>query len=268
MKGDLVLTRAIVLAGSLNNGRLKECSPATAEAFIRIGNKYMVQYVVEALKEAETIGDIILSGPKKDLEDIYKDRKGIYIVESGPTIISSLQNALDILDLQSDSRRVLVVTSDIPLITGPIIDAFLKRCLNEEGDVLYPIIPKSLNQFKYPDVERTYVKLRDGVYTGGNVFLVNPLIVKPCALKAAEVIKFRKEPLKLVRYIGFKYLFKYLLGLLSIQDAEERVSQLFNIKGKAIHISLPEIGVDVDKPSDLRLVERILVGYGKSSNLG
>jgi GTP:adenosylcobinamide-phosphate guanylyltransferase len=261
------LTRAIILAGSLNNGKLKECSSASAEALIRIGNKYMVEYVADALKEAEAIGDIVVSGPKEDLKEIFKDYQGLDIVDGGSTIIKSLLNALEFLD-SKDTSRILVVTSDIPLITGKIIDSFLEKCSGQDGDIIYPIVAKSLNQVKFPGVERTYVKLREGFYTGGNIFLVNPLIIKPCALKAEEVIKLRKEPLKLARYIGFRYLFKYLFGKLSIKDAEERVSQLFNIKGKAIPVSFPEIGVDVDKPSDLRLVENILGSYGKSSNLG
>ncbi|NLT94962.1 MAG: NTP transferase domain-containing protein [Clostridia bacterium] len=261
------MTRAIVLAGSLNNGALKECSSASTEAFIKIGKKYMVEYVVEALEEAEEVGQIVISGPKKELLDLFKEKRRLCIVEGGPTIIKSLLNALENLDVKDESR-ILIVTSDIPLITGSIIDDFLKRCSGEEGDVIYPIISKSLNQIKFPGVERTYVKLRDGIYTGGNIFLVNPRIIKPCALKAEEVVMLRKSPLKLANYIGFKYLFKYVFGRLSLKDAEERVFQLFNIKGKAIPISFPEIGVDVDKPSDLKLVESILIGYEENSNCG
>jgi len=261
------LTKAIVLAGSLNNGRLKECSPAPNEALIRIGNRHMIEYVVDALKEARRVHGIIISGPKELLKNFLREEDGLLLVESGPTIMRSLLNAVDVLDFSS-SDRILVVTSDIPLITGPIIDSFLEKCLEEEADLIYPIVAKSLNQVKFPGVKRTYVKLLEGIYTGGNIFLVNPQIIKPCARKAAELVELRKKPLKLVNYIGFSYFLKYIFRSLSIKDAEGRVSELFNIKGKAIPVAYPEIGVDVDKPSDLELVEKILGNYGESSNLG
>ena len=40
---------AVVLAGSTNNGPLKECSPVRHEALIPIGDKTMVEHVVDAL---------------------------------------------------------------------------------------------------------------------------------------------------------------------------------------------------------------------------
>ncbi|MGI6227138.1 MAG: nucleotidyltransferase family protein [Peptococcales bacterium] len=255
------MTKAIVLAGSLNNGRLKECSSAPNEALIKIDNKYMIEYVIEALQGAEKIDGILISGPKKHLQEIFKEGPGLQLVENGQTIIQSLENAVNILN--DKENRILVVTSDIPLITGGIIDSFLEKCQGLEEDIVYPIVAKILNQAKFPEVKRTYAKLQEGTYTGGNIFLINPEIVKPCANKAEEVVKLRKSPLKLVKYIGFTYFLKYITGNLSIKDVEERVSQLFNIKGKAIPVSFPEISVDVDKPSDLELVEN----YFKKSSV-
>jgi GTP:adenosylcobinamide-phosphate guanylyltransferase len=252
------LTRAIVLAGSPNNGRLKDCSSAPNEALIKIGNKFMVEYVVEALLVSQKIEKIIVVGPKLSLERIFQKKiKDLKIVESGETIIQSLLNAMDFIGNDLNSR-VLVVTSDIPLITGQIIDNFIEECINEEADIIYPIVSKSVNQAKFPGVKRTYVRLKEGVFTGGNIFLIKPSIIKPCAYYAEELVQLRKSPLKLLKYIGFEYFLKYLFRNLSIKDAELRISQLFNIKGKAISVSHPEIGVDVDKPSDLELVERVL----------
>ena len=46
---------------------------------------------------------------------------------------------------------------------------------------------------------------------------------------------------------------------MSIGDAEARVSELLNIQAKSMEVVHPEIGVDVDKPSDLELARKILV---------
>jgi len=249
---------AIVLAGSLNEGRLKECSNAPSEALIKIGDKCMIEYVVNALLDAERVGKIIIVGSKLELDVIYGSKENVIVVEGGKTIVQSLLNALDLIK-DIDLNHVLVVTSDIPLITGKIVDNFVERCSKEDADVVYPVVTKSLNEAKFPGVKRTYVKLREGVFTGGNLFIINPSIVRPCAQNAEELVSLRKSPLRLVNYIGLTYILKYMLRRLSIKDAEARVSQLFNIKGKAVSVPYPEIGIDVDKPSDLELVEKILI---------
>ncbi|MFZ7104738.1 MAG: NTP transferase domain-containing protein [Peptococcaceae bacterium] len=251
------MTKAIVLAGSSNNGRLQECSGETNEALIKIGNRCMVEYVVEALIQAQNVEEVIIAGPKEKLVRVFEQNIHIKVAESGTTIVQSLLNAVRLLDVNREDR-ILVVTSDIPLITGTIIDNFLVKASQEDADIIYPIVSETLNQEKFPGVKRTYVKLKEGIFTGGNVFLINPRIIGPCAKYAEELVKYRKSPFKLLQYIGFSYVFKYLLRRLSISDAQNRVGELFRIKGRAIIVSDPEIGVDVDKPSDLELVQRII----------
>lgn len=251
------MTKAIVLAGSSNEGSLKGYSSETSEALIKIGDKCMVEYVVEALMTATTVEKIIVVGPKERLAKVLTKSYDIQIAQGGTKIIDSLLNGLELLNSGED-EKILVVTSDIPLITGPIIDNFICRASKEEADVVYPLVAKSLNQAKFPGVKRTYVKLKEGIFTGGNLFLINPQIIKPCAKYAQELVSYRKSPLKLLNYIGLAYLFKYLTRELSLLDVQNRVGELFNIKGKAIIVNDPEIGVDIDKPSDLELVRGIL----------
>lgn len=249
---------AIVLAGSNNEGSLRECSDASNEALIKIGNKTMVEYVINALEDAKKIQRIVVVGPKGDLDKFYSGKSHIITVESGYSIINSLLKGIDILEEGEKATKVLVVTADIPLIRGQIIDEFIEQCISKEMDVIYPIVPKEQNEKKFPGVKRTYAKLKEGVFTGGNIFLINPNIVARCATLAEKIIELRKSPLKLVEFIGMSYIFKYILGILSIGDAEKRVSQILGIKAGAIIVSHPEIGVDVDKPSDLELATKVL----------
>lgn len=248
---------AIILAGSDNDGSLKECSDATSEALIKIGDKTMVEYVINALEEAKEIQKIVIVGPKEDLDKLYHNRPHIITVESGNSIINSLLQGINSLK-EDFAKQVLVVTADIPLITGQIIDDFLGLCRNKKRDVIYPIVSKEQNEKKFPGVKRTYAKLKEGVFTGGNIFIVNPNIVAQCATFAEKIIALRKSPFKLVEFIGLSYVLKYIFGRLSITDAEKRVSELLGIQVEAVIVPYPEIGVDVDKPSDLDLATKIL----------
>jgi hypothetical protein len=62
----------------------------------------------------------------------------------------------------------------------------------------------------------------------------------------------------LSRQIGLLFILKFLLKRLSLSEVELQFSKLLSIKGKAIVLDYPEIGIDVDKPSDLELVRKIL----------
>ncbi|MDS1030292.1 nucleotidyltransferase family protein [Bacillota bacterium LX-D] len=246
---------AIVLAGSPNQGPLKECSPAAHEALIPIGKRLMVDYVVEALKSSSNVNNIIIVGPV-ELEAYYKGQPGITLVEAGDDAVESLSKGLKRV---STPGHVLAVTSDIPLLTPEAIEAFMQKCAALNADLFYPIIPKKINDQRYPNVMRTYVTLKEGTFTGGNIFLFNPRIMPGSAAIGAELVKLRKSPFALCKQIGIIFIVKFLLKLLTIREVEARFSKLLKLKGRAVIIEYPEIGIDVDKPSDLELVYRALI---------
>jgi len=51
---------------------------------------------------------------------------------------------------------------------------------------------------------------------------------------------------------------------LSIKEIEERIEKILHFKGAAIVTPYAEIGIDVDKPSDLDLVERYIASTAQN----
>ncbi|GAW91652.1 nucleotidyltransferase family protein [Calderihabitans maritimus] len=248
---------AVVLAGNIGGSKLAECSETESEALIEIGNRFMVDYVVAALKKSSKIGRIIVVGPVVELTELYKEEPDITVVSPGKTAVETLKKGVRALNAEG---MVLVATCDIPLITAEAIDDFLSLCEKRPGaDLYYPIVAKESNEKQFPGVKRTYVKLKEGTFTGGNLFLVNSRIIEPCSAKAEEIVSLRKKPLALCRLIGPGFVLKFLLKRLSIKDAEEHFSKLLGIKGVGVISSYPEVGIDVDKPSDLELVRKVLI---------
>jgi hypothetical protein len=125
------------------------------------------------------------------------------------------------------------------------------------GDLYYPIISKSEVEKKYSSTRRTYVGLKDGVFTGGNLFLLNPDVYKKCVENGQKIIQLRKSPLGLCRLLGIGFVVKFLLRSLTLAEAERKVSQLLGmIDGVVVVSKYPEVGVDVDKPGDLELAKK------------
>ncbi|MFW6006945.1 MAG: NTP transferase domain-containing protein [bacterium] len=242
----------LILAGAKNEGPLKEYSSESYEALIKLGNKSMVEYVFNAVKASSHTNKIAIVGPKKKLEKSIGQKIEL-IVESGETMVENIQKGIEILNPQN---FVLIICSDIPLITEKVIDEFINACEEKEADIYYPIIPKKENNSKFPDVDRTYVRLAEGDFTGGNMALLKPEILNGGLEWLKKVIIWRKKPWKLSQLLGIKFIFKFVFGNLSLNEIEERVTEVLGYKGLGLIIKHPEVGFDIDKPSDLELMSR------------
>ncbi|NQS75731.1 MAG: NTP transferase domain-containing protein [Peptococcaceae bacterium] len=242
---------AVVLAGSPNNGPLRECSTVSHEALIPLGAKTMVEYVVDALLRARQVGRVLVIGPTEDLAGLPFDQR----TSTAPSQGGILENIGAGLNILSDAKRILLVTSDIPLLTPQAVDDFLELCEDMGGDLYFPVIEKMVVEEKFPAARRTYVKLKEGVFTGGNIFLLNPTVYKKCMENGGKIISLRKSPLALCRMLGVRFVIKFLMHLLTLKEAEEKVCRLLGgIKGVVVVSRYPEVGVDVDKPGDYELV--------------
>ncbi|MBM7866381.1 NTP transferase domain-containing protein [Heliobacterium gestii] len=278
---------ALVLAAGVNNGRLRSCHGVSMEALIPIGRRPMVDYVVQALRHCRAIDRIVIVGPEA-LSSYYSGDKRVSVVAGGEDPIDSLQRGLRALALLVDSQqtaeyggpsqqappvekaagaqspaaadRLLIVTGDLPLLTAQTVEAFLDACRPIEGDVFYPVVRREDCQRRYPGVRRTYVRLREGWVTGGNLFLVRPAVIPGAVARARQFVRLRKSPLALSRLLGGSFVIRFLLRQLTIAQVEARVSELFRLRGHCVLSTSPELAIDVDKPSDLELVRRCLTG--------
>lgn len=241
---------ALVLAGSPNNGTLKNTSREKYEALIKIGPCSMVTYVVNALKNSGQIGRILVVAPPAVKKVLSPE---VHWEASGQTMMENLQRGCALME-----RPFLLATCDIPLLTPGAVTGFLGLCGDNRDDLYFPLVPREAVEGKYPGAKRTYVKFKEGVFTGGNLFLINPRVVKHCLGIGRELIHLRKNPLALARRVGISLLFKLLLRVLTLKEVEERASRLLGIKGRSVICPYPEVGMDVDKPADLQLVRRVL----------
>jgi len=256
------MVNAVILAGDSNKGAVEQ--EVENKSLLEINQRPMVEYVVNALREADTVGKLSIVGPVDVLRPLLEDRVDFYFHDVG----SLFENARIGMEPFASDHRVLIVTSDIPMISGEAIDDFVQKSMETGCDLCYPIVDKQTNELKFPEAKRTYVKLKEGTFTGGNIFLVNPAIVDRCEKFALKLIEYRKKPWKTGRLLGLRFLIMLFAGILSIPRIESRFSEILNIKATAIISNYPELGNDVDKPSDIELVRRYMAairGYNRGA---
>jgi len=155
---------------------------------------------------------------------------------------------------------VLLTTADHALLTPEMIDHFCSEARKSGCDVVAGVARHELIAQAFPESKRTVTKLNDGGYCGCNLFA----FLTPQGRKAADfwrkVEQERKNPLRIIRIIGWTTVLRYLLGRLSLDQALQRLSKKMQLQVGVVRMPYARAAVDVDKLDDLLLVESILAG--------
>ncbi|MDF2875356.1 MAG: MobA-like transferase domain protein [Sporomusa sp.] len=241
---------AIILAGGENSEHLNRYTSQPYEAMIDIAGKPMIELVAGALAASSQVSRIFIAGPVQELAKCSFPEKAV-IVAGGQTIIETISLGMKAL---GHEKLTLVVTADIPLLTPAAIEDFLSQCAGVNAELYYPIVTRRDHERRFPGNRRTFVRLKEGTFTGGNIFLVDPKIVTQCMTVAEQIIANRKNPFKLCCLLGWTFVVQFILGTLRLKQVEKRAGEILGIKGAVIQSQYAELGIDVDKPSDLELV--------------
>lgn len=247
------MVECVILAGGLNE-ELTAAEEVPNKALLKIGPKEMVRYVLEAYSQVEEIKRIVLVGPV----DIFGFLQRDYALELVPEGDSLLANVLAANRFLQTDNPLLISTADIPLLSPAAVEDFLRQCSPYSEDFYYPIVTKEECEKKFPGVQRTFVSLREGVFTGGNIFLVNPQKIESSIPLVRQFLDHRKNPLKMVSLFGSGFVLRAVTKRLALPNLESRFSELLNVKARAVISNYAEISFDVDKPGDLDRVRRIL----------
>ncbi len=247
--------KAVVLAGSAEN-ELTVQEKVNNKSFIKLGEKTVIGYVLDALTQVKDITEILVVGPPKDLEKLQEFYSFTIVPEEG----SITDNIYAPYKAGLLKGYFLLVTGDIPLLTVKCVEDFISQCRPYTFDFYYSIIAKEVSEEKYPSIKRTYVPLKEGTFTGGNIFLGRAEILKETLPRAEALIDLRKSPVKIIMKLGVPFLIKFFLKSLTIKDLVKRLEDILGIEGKAVITEYPEIGTDLDKSRDLAFFREQLGG--------
>ncbi len=222
------------------------------KALLPILGRPMIDYVISALDLSQNLSKPYwLSGISKEFTD-----HNLLQAPSGEGPASSV-----ILSAETCIKPpFLITTCDHALLSSEIIDEFLQKSVQSGADFTVALAEREIIEKKYPNVRRTYLKFSDKTVSGCNLFFVRNE-------NGLEAIRFwsmaesdRKKPIKLAARVGFSLLLQYISGRLSLDNAFNNVSKRLEIKAKPIIIPFAQAAIDVDKPSDLKLVTQIIKG--------
>jgi len=221
-----------------------------------LAGRPVAAWVVAALRQLPGIERVVAVAPEG--AELDAD-----VVPAGGSIVDNFRRGARLLP----DDEILLAAGDAPLITGDALGRFVAACRHAGLAFGYPIVPRDACEAAFPGARRTYVHLRDGWFTGGNCFYLAPAAVAPALAWLERVYEARKKPLQLARLLGVGFVLRLALGRASVADAERLGQRLLGLPAGAVVCSAdPGIGVDVDKPADFRLAERVLLRDAADGN--
>jgi molybdopterin-guanine dinucleotide biosynthesis protein A len=237
---DLSGVTAVLLAGGDRGEALAAQIGVANKAHIPIGGRPMVYYVLSALRQSGVIAQIVHVGAcpatLRELVDA--------VVPSGERMVDSVALGLGAALAQRPSR-VLLATADIPWLTPQVVSDFVTQ--SPEADLVYPIIPAAVAEAQFPNQKRTYARIKEGRFTGGNLVLLRSSFAPRLIPLLDTLYRARKNPLALARLFGLDVIAELLLGRVALSKLEVRAGRILGGTVRAFESRDASLGADIDK---------------------
>jgi GTP:adenosylcobinamide-phosphate guanylyltransferase len=250
---------AIVMAGGIprEGDPLYEYTQGEAKALLEIAGKPMIQWVLDALNEAEKINQIVIIGLSPD-SDISSDKLAA-LVPNQDDMIENVRSGLNkVLEINPNARQALVVSSDIPAITPEAVDWAVSTVTDSDDDIYYNVISRQVMEKRFPESKRSYIRLKGIELCGADMNVISTRMASSDSDIWNRLANSRKNPIKQAALIGFDTLFLLIFRLVTLDEAAEKVTKKLNIRGRAIVCPHAEVGMDVDKPFQLEILRNDL----------
>lgn len=246
---------AMVLAGGIPKPgeNLYEFTQGGSKALIDISGKPMVQWVLDALSEAKSVGQVVVVGLDKTAGLSCK-KKLNYVPNQGGMLDNIRGGARKVSEINPKAGYVLIVSADIPTIKGEMVDWVSAQVKLDEDDALYNVVERSVMEKRFPDSRRTFTKLKDIEVCGGDLNPVSlPLILSHTG-PWEKISDARKSPLKMAMLVGIDTMILFLLRAMTLKQAEARASRNLGLRARVVACPYAELGMDVDKQHHLEIV--------------
>jgi GTP:adenosylcobinamide-phosphate guanylyltransferase len=248
------LDALVAAGGQLRRGDpLYDQAPDGFKALLPIGGKPMVQWVVDALAASPRVGKIVLVGLPDDAP-IRHPAIAARLPEQGSLFWNIRAGGEWILNNNPSAQLIISASGDLPAISPEMVNWVVDAAGRTEDDLYYVVIPKETMELSFPDSRRSFVHLRDCTMCGGD-FHVLRLSLLPNASFWEGMHAARKSILRMAALLGMDTLFLLVFRMLTLAEAQRRVSARIGIRGRAIVSPFAELGMDVDTPHQYDLVQ-------------
>jgi GTP:adenosylcobinamide-phosphate guanylyltransferase len=230
---------------------------APQKALIDVAGRPLVWWTVQALRECPLVGRIVVVGIDPALQvDLGEG------VECLPNLPDHMENVISgvnrLLAHRPDMEYGIIASGDVPMLRPETVSWLVNTCLADRYDFYYPIVQDQVMEVQFPGAGRSYVRVREGRFCGGDIFVFRTVVLQANLALARRLMAARKNPLRQASMFGWKALVKVVLGRLTIAEGEKVASRLLGCRARVIISPHADLGMDVDKPHQLEMARRLL----------
>lgn len=226
------------------------------KALIAIRGEPMVRRPLRALLGSQYVGGVsVLSQAPERMGAVIPPSPRVNFAPSQGTIAETL---LRLCDDPATQWPLLVTTADHALLDPLIIDEFCGGA--GASGIAIGVVERETLLRRFPQAERTWLRFGGGAYTGANLFHLKSPAVRPAIELWRSVEQDRKKAMRIVALLGPVTLLLVALRWISLDGVLAKLGRKLGFPVRAVRLSNPLAGIDVDKPADHSLVEAILAG--------
>jgi len=245
---------AVVLAGGPRDGVAQLQPGAPNKAFVEIGGQTLVGRVLAALRSASPIRRVVVVAPLR-MSEHHDLANADELRPDGERITESLRSGL--AGFGAD-RNVLIVASDLPILTPAAVEHFVLGVERVGADLVYGCVEKRVHLQRFPQVPHTWARMLDGTFCGGGIVAIKPRALPLLERFIERLGAARKRPMRLASLFGWDMLARFAIGRLSIAQAEARATKILGAPVRALISPYPETAVNVDRVSDVALAQQLV----------
>lgn len=252
--------RVAVLAGErAARGGADFGAAAGHKVLLPLAGRPLIEHVLDALRQTGfaqpylLVGDAAVLRAGSQVLDAALDAGEVVALAADGSPSQSVARALAALN---PGEKLVVTTADHPLLTPQILAAFLSGIAGGT-DAAAGVVDEATFRARFGDARRTFLRFSDDAISGANLFYLS-------GEAGGRVVRFwrrleenRKRPWAMARAIGIGMLLRYATGTLPLTGALAALSRRTGAGLQVVRLPQAEAAVDVDRPEDLALAERI-----------
>jgi len=248
----------VVLAGSRPGGDpFARANGVELKPLIPVAGEAMVRRPVRALLAAPKVGRVIvLTQEVAAIRAALEPDPRLSFDRSGATIAATIAA---LLEDPATVFPVLVTTADHALLTAAMVEEFVDQAAGT--DLAIGVVERRGLMARLPATKRTWIGFRGGAYSGANLFGFGSREASRAVALWREVEQDRKKGWRMLLAFGPALLLGAGLRVRTIDQSLAAIGHRLSLNLRCIVMRDPLAAVDVDKPSDLALVEAILSGH-------
>ncbi|HEY9685620.1 MAG TPA: nucleotidyltransferase family protein [Coleofasciculaceae cyanobacterium] len=247
--------QAVILTGTRDaHNPLLAGTALQSKVLLPVGGKPMVLSVLDALSASRFGPEVYVSSNDPEVLSVQTDLP----FKSIPSEQKAVASVLKSLERLPGQEWVLFISGDHPLLTTEMIDHFIAEVLKRDLSFAVAAVNRNLVSQHYPESRRTWFPVKDGAYSGGNMFMVNKRNFQGRASFMETIDRNRKRPWKSMFMMDPLTILKIVFRQLTIHEIACRASRVFGCNVGVVDMPFSECCMDVDKPSDQALAEVIL----------